>query len=100
MVTMTRAEHMASHWGARDALAFVFNEAQRERFRTAIRDAVSSGVPVALVAFDLDNFKQVNDRYGHLAGDDVLRAIAAKIHKFVRKFDVVGRYVAATRVTE
>jgi diguanylate cyclase (GGDEF)-like protein len=83
---------LASHWGARDALAFVFNEAQRERFRTAIRDAVSSGVPVALVAFDLDHFKQVNDTHGHLAGDDVLREFGRRLRAQFAEVGLLGRF--------
>ena len=50
------------------------------------------GGQLALVVADLDDFKQVNDRYGHLAGDDVLRAFATVLRDSVREIDVPARY--------
>lgn len=46
----------------------------------------------ALVLLDLDDFKRVNDRHGHLAGNEVLRRVAAAIRSTVRDVDVVARY--------
>ncbi|ALG08824.1 GGDEF domain-containing protein [Kibdelosporangium phytohabitans] len=46
----------------------------------------------ALVVVDLDNFKRVNDRYGHVAGDAVLKAVADTLRQRTRKGDLVGRY--------
>jgi diguanylate cyclase (GGDEF)-like protein len=51
-----------------------------------------SGQPLATVLFDLDHFKQVNDRWGHEKGDEVLAAIGATIASTVRASDFVGRY--------
>jgi diguanylate cyclase (GGDEF)-like protein len=50
------------------------------------------GGPLALVVADLDSFKQVNDRHGHLAGDDVLRAFADVLRRNVREIDTAARY--------
>ncbi len=49
------------------------------------------GVSAALVYLDLDQFKPVNDRYGHAAGDAVLKAVASTLIRHVRASDVVAR---------
>ncbi len=48
--------------------------------------------PLALMMIDVDHFKQVNDRFGHLAGDAVLRNVASVLRQRVRAQDIVGRY--------
>lgn len=48
--------------------------------------------PVSLLMLDADHFKQINDRYGHMAGDQVLRAIAMRCSADLREIDVIGRY--------
>jgi diguanylate cyclase (GGDEF)-like protein len=47
---------------------------------------------VSVLMVDVDHFKRVNDRYGHLAGDEVLRAIAGTLANSTRSYDQVGRY--------
>jgi diguanylate cyclase (GGDEF)-like protein len=49
------------------------------------------GAPAALIYLDLDDFKHVNDRFGHAAGDAALRAVAERLRAHVRESDVVGR---------
>jgi diguanylate cyclase (GGDEF)-like protein len=48
--------------------------------------------PLSLIFLDLDNFKQVNDRYGHLVGDRVLQEVAARVRSGLRASDLVVRY--------
>jgi diguanylate cyclase (GGDEF)-like protein len=47
---------------------------------------------MALLMIDLDHFKSVNDTYGHLVGDDVLRDVAQLLHDTIRTSDIVARY--------
>jgi diguanylate cyclase (GGDEF)-like protein len=47
--------------------------------------------PFTMAYIDLDNFKTVNDQFGHLEGDQVLRTVASSIRKYLRKTDVVAR---------
>lgn len=51
-----------------------------------------SGVPLSLLVVDLDHFKQVNDSYGHPAGNEVLRSVAQLLRQQVREQDLVCRY--------
>src|SRR3954470_9176018 len=48
--------------------------------------------PLSLVMFDIDHFKQINDTHGHLTGDHVLKELAARIRRRVRKDEIFARY--------
>jgi diguanylate cyclase (GGDEF)-like protein len=63
-----------------------------ERLDAACQRARARGLPIALLFIDLDHFKQINDSYGHQAGDACLRAIIDPIHAELRQSDVIGRY--------
>ncbi|MCA9667882.1 MAG: GGDEF domain-containing protein [Myxococcales bacterium] len=58
----------------------------------ALDDAERTGRPLAMLVVDLDHFKEVNDRYGHLVGDEVLRGVAQLLERSVRGSDLVARY--------
>jgi diguanylate cyclase (GGDEF)-like protein len=59
---------------------------------TEIARALRAEESLALLLADVDHFKRVNDTYGHLAGDEVLRGLATELRQQVRGSDVVGRF--------
>lgn len=64
----------------------------RELFRDSWSEMVSATGRVSLLLVDLDGFKQINDRFGHLAGDAVLRAVAHRLRTSFRDEDRIVRY--------
>jgi diguanylate cyclase (GGDEF)-like protein len=76
-----------------DALTELFNrrhimlrfQEEFEKFKRLNRD-------VSCIMIDIDNFKAINDQYGHLVGDQVLKAISARMRDTVRAYDILGRY--------
>ncbi|MGA9672006.1 MAG: diguanylate cyclase [Terracidiphilus sp.] len=54
--------------------------------------AVRERTSITVLMADLDHFKDINDKYGHLVGDEVLREVAARLMTSVRPYDSVGRY--------
>jgi diguanylate cyclase (GGDEF)-like protein len=79
--------------GLRDALTGCYNRAQAlEVLGIELRRAERSGLPLSVIMFDLDNFKRVNDRYGHLAGDAVLATVGQLMRRELRGSDLKCRY--------
>ncbi len=69
--------------------------ANRRAFDIRLAEATTraaSGTPFALVMIDVDHFKRVNDRYGHPAGDAVLRWLGSTLRSAARQDDLVARY--------
>jgi diguanylate cyclase (GGDEF)-like protein len=63
-----------------------------QRFESEIRRTGNYRQPLALLMFDIDKFKNVNDSFGHSAGDVVLKKLAEIVQKNTRSSDLVGRY--------
>jgi len=63
-----------------------------ERIEIEMAHALRSETPLSVAMIDLDHFKDYNDRYGHVAGDTVLRSIAAVLVSNIRGQDMVARY--------
>ncbi len=88
-LALTDAERRAQS----DALTGVLNRRSLlERLDSACLRARARGLPIALLFIDLDHFKQINDAYGHPAGDACLKAIIGPIQAELRQSDVIGRY--------
>ena len=76
-----------------DALTQVANRRGLERlFADEARHATGTGAPLAVGLLDIDNFKRLNDRLGHSAGDGALKALAAAVRERLRPVDQVARY--------
>lgn len=88
-VALTQAERRAQT----DALTGVLNRATLvERLESLCTRLKPRGLPVSVLFIDLDHFKQINDSYGHAAGDACLAAVVAPIQAELRQSDIVGRY--------
>jgi diguanylate cyclase (GGDEF)-like protein len=85
-------EHLqfkASH----DALTSIWNRgAIIELLERELSRARREGSSVGILLADVDHFKNINDTWGHLVGDEVLRAVTGRLKAEVRSYDAVGRY--------
>jgi diguanylate cyclase (GGDEF)-like protein len=77
----------------RDPLTGIHNKRfLQERLEHEVAFAARHGSELSLMIFDLDHFKQVNDTYGHQAGDVVLKEVARRVHNTLRSEDVFARF--------
>ena len=77
----------------RDALTGLWNRATiLEILAREVKSARQRAMPLAVAIIDIDHFKRINDTRGHLAGDEVLRTLGAKLMSRVRATDSLGRY--------
>ncbi|MBQ4370583.1 MAG: EAL domain-containing protein [Oscillospiraceae bacterium] len=94
LVNMEGWKNEINRWkdkATRDVLTGLYN---REYFEQSTKKLLSSGActSAALLFIDVDDFKQANDTYGHVFGDDVLCCIAKQILSIFRHTDIVARY--------
>lgn len=77
----------------RDQLTGLYNRRyMEESLRREILAAQRRGSPLSVVMIDIDHFKSFNDRYGHAAGDLMLRAVATYVQQHIRASDIACRY--------
>jgi diguanylate cyclase (GGDEF)-like protein len=92
LLAFTHSEQRLRVMAERDGLTGLYN--RRSLFREGIRafdKAIQSQTQLAVLMLDLDHFKQVNDRWGHAAGDDALRLVARTLKNELRDDDIIGR---------
>lgn len=92
MMTMERRVQRLSRLAMSDPLTLLLNRRGfRELSEMAMKRSARTRESVALVLFDLDNFKSINDRFGHAAGDKVLIEFAERSQTCLRREDILGR---------
>ncbi len=80
-------------WASRDALTGIYNYRYfTERLDSEWDRALRYEKPLSLIMIDLDLFKKVNDSYGHICGDEVLRDVARLLERQTRQTDITARY--------
>jgi len=87
------SNEMLKYIGLTDALTGVYNRRYMDRrLVEEIARARRQSYRISCMYIDIDHFKRVNDTYGHFAGDDVLREVAARIKAELRISDALGRF--------
>lgn len=77
----------------RDSLTGLLNRrAYAEQLKKQVARVCRNNSPLLMVIADIDEFKEINDRYGHLVGDEVLKQVAQWLQKSFRQYDIVARY--------
>jgi two-component system, cell cycle response regulator len=90
---LVKAREALREQATHDPLTGLWNRyALLDTLKREQRRAAREGTPLAVIMADLDHFKRVNDTYGHLAGDAILREAARRMQSVVREYDHVGRY--------
>jgi diguanylate cyclase len=93
LVTLRAREAQAQRLADQDGLTGLYNRRRMlELLDSAIADAARKEQCVGLLFIDLNDFKSINDEYGHAAGDKILATVATRIAARVRNSDVVCRY--------
>jgi diguanylate cyclase (GGDEF)-like protein len=82
-----------AHAAVVDPVSGLFNRRYfQHRLHEELQRAQRHKMPVALLMIDIDDFKAINDRYGHLTGDIIIRDVSDILRKAVRVFDICTRY--------
>lgn len=77
----------------RDSLTGLLNHTNlKQQLENEVRRAERMGISVSFAMIDIDRFKSVNDTYGHLTGDRVIKSLARILQDRLRRSDIIGRY--------
>jgi diguanylate cyclase (GGDEF)-like protein len=90
---LNRAEQQLQEMASRDFLTSLLNRRETyRRIHEEMERTARTGQPLSFILFDIDHFKQLNDSYGHNAGDMVLKQLAVKLMATLRDYDIACRY--------
>ena len=88
-----RRQRQMRYFMERDSLTGMLNHSHlKQQLEREVQRAGRINRPLCYCMIDLDNFKHVNDTYGHLTGDAVLKSISRLLHERLRKTDTIGRH--------
>jgi diguanylate cyclase (GGDEF)-like protein len=92
-VELQQANNSLRELAYRDGLTSLYNHRYFQKvFGAELKRAVRYNYPVSLLMVDIDFFKKVNDTFGHLVGDSVLKEVGSVLVRLVRNSDIVARY--------
>ena len=93
LLAKERSESLLQHMALRDVLTGILNRrAIIEQFAKEVERSRREESCLAVAMIDIDHFKQINDEYGHLAGDEVICHCVNHLTRRLRKSDSIGRY--------
>jgi two-component system cell cycle response regulator len=91
--SMKTAQEFLEEMAIRDGLTKLYTHRHfYDRLDEEFSRAIRHKEPLSLIFFDIDNFKQINDKFGHMYGDEVLRHIGRVVREVVRESDIAARY--------
>jgi two-component system, cell cycle response regulator len=93
MSQLTEKNQILKKLSTTDELTRLSNRRQLiKQLKEKIYDASRYSTPLSVILFDIDHFKKINDTYGHLSGDEVLKKVAEVFLNSLRSSDIAGRY--------
>lgn len=90
---LERANEVLEQLSITDGLTRLHNHRHfQDRYQSEVRRATRTGHPLCVVLIDIDDFKSLNDEFGHSIGDRVLASVARTMHDQIRETDYLARY--------
>ncbi|MEA2100224.1 MAG: GGDEF domain-containing protein [Campylobacterota bacterium] len=87
-----RMNNKAINYAFRDALTGLYNRRYLDDFLEKFSVFQKEDSKFAIIFIDIDNFKEINDNFGHISGDCILKSLAVKLNSLVRSKDILCRY--------